>query len=126
MDGLQLRVLDLQSNRIRSSSGLASLTSLEELLQCWIRVTCRYLAYNGIPEITGLEALDRLNTLDLTYNFLTTTNGFDGFKSLEYLWVEAGMHFHASCHRPGSISTTPSRCWPHCHRHMGSGIEPMG
>lgn len=101
-------MLDLQSNRIRSSSGLSSLTSLEELLHLLECLTCRYLAYNGIPEIVGLEAMGKLNTLDLTYNFLTTTKGFDGFKSLEFLWVRARLRFHASCHRQKSVPMSPS------------------
>lgn len=46
-----MRVLDLQSNRIRSMEGLESLSSLEEL----------YLAYNGITEIVGLDQLVRMN-----------------------------------------------------------------
>ena len=80
-------MLDLQSNRIRSSAGLESLSSLEELYVRWNRVSPSYLAYNGIPVIEGMKGLENLNTLDLTYNFLTSTNGFGGFKSLEFLWV---------------------------------------
>ena len=77
MEGLSLRVLDLQSNRIRSSVGLRSLVSLEEL----------YLAYNGISEMRDVDTLTNVNTLDLTHNYLTNTNGFEGFISVEYLWV---------------------------------------
>lgn len=47
----------------------------------------RYLAYNGIPEIEGMEALRSVNTLDLTHNYLTDTQGMQGFASLEFLWV---------------------------------------
>lgn len=77
LSGLQLQILDLQSNRIRSSSGLESLSSLEEL----------YLAYNGITQLSGLTELHQLNTLDLTHNYLTDTTGMEGLQSLEYLWL---------------------------------------
>ena len=47
----------------------------------------RYLAYNGIPKIEGMEMLRNVNTLDLTHNYLTDTQGMQGFASLEFLWV---------------------------------------
>lgn len=59
------------------------------LRNCIFRDGCemRYLAYNGIPKIEGMEMLRNVNTLDLTHNYLTDTQGMQGFASLEFLWV---------------------------------------
>ena len=80
-------MLDLQSNRIRNPIGLNTLTSLKELLLYSLSITNRYLAYNGIAEMHDVDQLRNVNTLDLSNNFLTDTNGFEGFVSLEYVWV---------------------------------------
>ena len=87
LEGLEIEVLDLQSNRIRNPIGLNTLTSLKELLLYSLSITNRYLAYNGIAEMHDVDQLRNVNTLDLSNNFLTDTNGFEGFVSLEYVWV---------------------------------------
>lgn len=120
---MQLRVLDLQSNRIRSSVGLESLSSLEELYACWNIVSPSYLAYNGIPVAEGMEGLENLNTLDLTYNFLTSTKGFGGFKSLEFLWVASMRGMKGSCRRRRSGPTTLSPSCLRCPRRTRSGVQ---
>lgn len=92
LEGLEIEVLDLQSNRIRNPVGLNTLTSLKELSVSLCLFTCRYLAYNGIAEMHDVDQLRNVNTLDLSNNFLTSTEGFEGFVSLEYVWVR--MHVH--------------------------------
>lgn len=116
-------MLDLQSNRIRSSVGLESLSSLEELYACWNIVSPSYLAYNGIPVAEGMEGLENLNTLDLTYNFLTSTKGFGGFKSLEFLWVASMRGMKGSCRRRRSAPTTLYPSCLRCPRRTRSGVQ---
>mmetsp|Transcript_11917 Transcript_11917/g.19748 ORF Transcript_11917/g.19748 Transcript_11917/m.19748 type:complete len:439 (-) Transcript_11917:56-1372(-) len=80
----KLRRLDVQSNRLTSVSGLsAQVDTLEEL----------YLAHNGITDEGALQPtglglhFTQLTTLDLSRNFLTTTQPFENIVSLEELWL---------------------------------------
>mmetsp|Transcript_342 Transcript_342/g.483 ORF Transcript_342/g.483 Transcript_342/m.483 type:complete len:400 (+) Transcript_342:101-1300(+) len=80
----KLRRLDVQSNRLKSVENLTSqMQTLEEL----------YLAHNGIndegaSQPTGLALkFARLSVVDLSRNFLTTTEPFSHLLSLDELWL---------------------------------------
>jgi protein phosphatase 1 regulatory subunit 7 len=79
-----LRRLDVQSNRLTSVDNLESqITTLEEL----------YLAHNGITnegirQPTGLaQDFKQLSTLDLSRNFLTSTDEIAHLVTLNDLWL---------------------------------------
>lgn len=80
----KLRRLDVQSNRLTRIEGLESqVGTLEEL----------YLSHNGIDDDGascpgGLSlAFERLNTLDMSRNRLTSTRPFGHLTSLVDLWI---------------------------------------
>ena len=65
MDSLTcLRLLSIQSNRIREISGLSSLSGLEEL----------YIADNGLTHLAGLDSLN-LQTLEIANNRIADFSG---------------------------------------------------
>ena len=66
---MQLRKLDLGSNRLRAVEGLEALPNLQEL----------YLGKNKITEIRGLGGLPSLRILDMQSNRLVDISGFAQF-----------------------------------------------
>jgi protein phosphatase 1 regulatory subunit 7 len=74
---VNLRVLDLSFNGIRSIPDLSHLTKLEEL----------YVANNKLTKISGISNLRTLKKLDLGANRLRTIEGLDHLESLEQLWL---------------------------------------
>lgn len=80
----KLRRLDVQSNRLKTVANLSTqCDTLEEL----------FLAHNGITDEgasdpTGLGlSFKKLSTLDLSRNFLTTTQPFAHIECLDELWL---------------------------------------
>lgn len=49
-----------------------------------------YLAENKIQRVENLEHLKRLETLDLSFNYLEVVENLAGLDSLQELWVNGG------------------------------------
>lgn len=74
---VNLRVLDLSFNAIRTIPDLRHLVHLEEL----------YVANNKLTRITGVAQLHALKKLDLGANRIRVIEGLDGLAHLEQLWL---------------------------------------
>jgi len=73
----RLRILALQSNRIRKVENLDALESLEEL----------YLSHNGIDRLENLEHNTNLTTLDVGNNSISEIENLSHLTHLTELWV---------------------------------------
>ena len=72
-----LKILSIQSNRIREISGLKGLTSLEEL----------YISNNALTTLNGLEESHSLRVLDITSNGVSSLRGLGHLEKLEEFWA---------------------------------------
>lgn len=78
LDGLtNLKILSIQSNRIREISGLDSLSNLEEL----------YISHNALTTLQGLEKVAKLRVLDISNNQVASLKGLSHLENLEEVWA---------------------------------------
>jgi protein phosphatase 1 regulatory subunit 7 len=78
LDSLQnLKILSIQSNRIRQISGLDELVHLEEL----------YISHNALSSLEGLEKVRGLRVLDISNNQVASVKGLGHLEDLEELWA---------------------------------------
>lgn len=78
LDALQnLKILSIQSNRIRDITGLDKLSGLEEL----------YISHNALSSLSGLESCSQLRVLDISNNEVSSLKGLEGLKQLEEVWA---------------------------------------
>ncbi|KAG0705654.1 L domain-like protein [Suillus ampliporus] len=73
----RLKILSLQSNRIKKIECLDQLVDLEEL----------YLSHNGVERLEGLDNNKKLRTLDVGANFILAIENISHLASLEELWL---------------------------------------
>lgn len=71
-----LKVLSIQSNRLRSMSGLSDLPSLEEL----------HISHNALTSLSGLEANTKLRVIDCSSNPIEKLEGLENLSALEEFW----------------------------------------
>ena len=72
-----LKILSLQSNRIRHITGLDSLPRLEEL----------YISHNALIDLSGLEKVAGLKVLDISNNQVASVKGLKHLEEMEELWA---------------------------------------
>ena len=72
-----LKILSIQSNKLKKIENLEELTNLEEL----------YLSHNFITKIEGLEKNLKLNTLDVTSNKITSLENLNHLSNLTDIWA---------------------------------------
>jgi protein phosphatase 1 regulatory subunit 7 len=72
-----LKILSIQSNRIRTIAGLDNLPQLEEL----------YISHNALTTLEGLEKVSGLRVLDISNNQVGSIKGLKHLKELEELWA---------------------------------------
>lgn len=72
-----LTILSIQSNRLRSITGLSSLKSLEEL----------HISHNALTTISGLESNTSLRVIDISANPIDHLTGLETLKNLEEFWA---------------------------------------
>jgi len=78
LDSLQnLKILSIQSNRIRNISGLENLPHLQEL----------YISHNALSGLEGLENVVGLRVLDISNNQVSSVKGLKHLEHLEELWA---------------------------------------
>ncbi|KAF3357508.1 hypothetical protein VdG1_03296 [Verticillium dahliae VDG1] len=81
LDGLaalpKLRLLSIQSNRIRDLSPLADVPGLEEL----------YISHNALTSLDGLAANKALRVLDISNNAVASVRGLAPLAALEEFWA---------------------------------------
>lgn len=78
LDALQnLKILSIQSNRIRDITGLDKLSALEEL----------YISHNALTTLSGLESCSQLRVLDISNNQVSSLAGIQGLKEIEEVWA---------------------------------------
>lgn len=74
-----LKILSIQSNRLPTITGLASLASLEEL----------YISHNALTAISGLDHNRNLRVLDVSNNRIPHLAGLQHLSRLEELWASS-------------------------------------
>nr|AGS43928.1 SDS22-delta81-171-myc3 [Cloning vector pAG118] len=72
-----LKILSIQSNKLKKIENLEELTNLEEL----------YLSHNFITKIEGLEKNLKLTTLDVTSNKITSLENLNHLSNLTDIWA---------------------------------------
>ena len=112
---VNLKILDIQSNRLVAMDGTeAPAAAGEEAsaegstvsppppppgadnvdnlgLTCNTHLEELYLGHNGIPTIGGLDALQKLNTLDLSSNKIEMVQNVSKLVKLEELWMSCNL-----------------------------------
>lgn len=82
LDTLQnLKILSIQSNRIRAISGLDQLPQLEEL----------YISHNALTSLSGLENTKALRVLDISNNKIEKLEGVGHLEEIEELWASYNL-----------------------------------
>ena len=78
-----LRLLALPSNRLTeiSPTALSALPALEEL----------YLSHNDLSSLSGLEAVSRLRTLDVSNNRIAHLTNLAHLEQLEEFWASSNL-----------------------------------
>jgi protein phosphatase 1 regulatory subunit 7 len=80
LDALRaLRLLSIQSNRLRTIEGLDALAALDQL----------YLSHNGLARLEGLSHTTHLTTLDVGANCIEHIENVAHLSLLEEFWVRA-------------------------------------
>jgi protein phosphatase 1 regulatory subunit 7 len=78
MSGLpKLRLLSIQSNRIRSLAPLSNVPTLEEL----------YISHNALESLEGIESNTHLRVLDISNNVIKSLKGLGPLSELEEFWA---------------------------------------
>jgi protein phosphatase 1 regulatory subunit 7 len=72
-----LKILSIQSNRLKEITGLESLTSLEEL----------HISHNLLTSISGLEQNKNLRVIDISANPIEHLSGLEGLEHLTEFWA---------------------------------------
>jgi protein phosphatase 1 regulatory subunit 7 len=72
-----LRLLSIQSNRIRDLSPLRDVPQLEEL----------YISHNALESLAGLEHNTRLRVLEVSNNRIASLRGLGPLAELEEFWA---------------------------------------